>query len=174
MTNNKQNTTKSGVIHLGLSDHSLILYDLSQIQWEDVALHDDPNTCYRVWRSYFLGVLVRHAPLKRIRILESSLPWITANIKELMQTREFHKKKAVKYNSRMYWAKYKEARNKVDSLMYKPKENFYCEKIKDCTLAKDHKKSWGWINELLGKNSKANNVSQLNIDENIISENIKI
>ena len=93
------------------------LYDLSQIPWEDVALHDDPNTCYQARTSYFLQVLDRHAPLRRIRIRDYSLPWINGNIKELMRTREFHKKKVVKYNSQMHWAMYKDPRNKVNSLI---------------------------------------------------------
>ena len=77
ISNEKQNIAKAGVIHLDLSDHGLIfavrkhcaftprqnvrydrnfknfnatdfLNDLSQVQWENVTLYDDPNICYRV------------------------------------------------------------------------------------------------------------------------------
>ena len=50
--------------------------------------------------------------------------------KKLMQTREFHKMKAVKCNSRVHWTKY-------NSEIRKSKKNFFCEKIKNCALAKD-------------------------------------
>ena len=79
LTNKEENISKSGVIHLGISDHSLVfavrkycvtksrqktryvrnfkrfnainfLNDLSQMPWENVALYDNPNVCWRVWR----------------------------------------------------------------------------------------------------------------------------
>jgi hypothetical protein len=109
-----------------------------------------------------------------MRVRANSLPWINSNIKELMRMRDFHKKRAAKYNSQTHWDKYKEIRNKVNTEMYKAKKNFFCKKIKDCDLAKDPKQSWKLINELLGKNNRGNNISQLKIDETIISDDIKI
>ena len=159
ITNKKQNIAKSGVIHLGLSDHSLIfatrkhsafnsrqnvrytrnfkkfnttdfLYDLSQIPWENVALHDDPNICYRVWRSFYLQVLDRQTPLRRMRVRGNSLPWVTPNIKELMRMRDFHTRKAVKCKSHLHLAKYKETRNRVNAEIYRAKKTFSVRKSK--------------------------------------------
>ena len=77
ITNKKQNIVKSGVLHLGLSDHSLIfvvrkhfvitslqnvkyarnfkkfietdfLNDLSQILWDNVTFYNDPNISYQL------------------------------------------------------------------------------------------------------------------------------
>ena len=203
ITNKKQNIAKAGVIHLGLSDHNLIfavrkhcafsprqnvtyvrnfknfnatdfLNDLSQIPWENVTLHDDPNICYRVWQSYFLQVLDQHAPLRRIRVRSDSHPWVTSNIKKLMRAREFHKKRAVKNRSHMHWVTYKKIRNKVNAELYKAKRSFFCKKINDCAQAKDPKQSWKLINELLGKNNRANNVAQLKTDDIIITNDRKI
>jgi hypothetical protein len=91
------------------------LDDLSQLPWEDVAMHDDPNTCYRVWRSYYMQVLDRHAPLRRMRVPANYLPWINSNIKELMRMRDFHKKRAAKYNSQTHWGKYKPILDSISS-----------------------------------------------------------
>ena len=46
----------------------------------------------------------------------------------------------------------------------------FCKKINDCAQAKDPKQSWKLINELLGKNNKANNIAQLKIDNTIITD----
>ena len=75
-TNRSENTLRSGVIHLGISDHSLIcavtkftfpktrdnikhvrnfknfnveefLCDSSLVQWESVTLHNNPNVCWK-------------------------------------------------------------------------------------------------------------------------------
>jgi hypothetical protein len=66
-----------------------------------------------------------------MRIRGNSLPWITPNIKNLMKARDFHKKKAVKFNTR----------NKVNSELYKAKKRYFCDKFEDCTQTKDPKQS---------------------------------
>ena len=136
LTNKEENISKSGVIHLGLSDHSLIyavrkycspksrqntryirnfknfnsrdfLTDLAFMPWESVAQHDNPNVCWQVWKSYYLQVLDRHAPLRCKRVRGNTLPWISPDIKNLMRSRDFHKKWAVKHNSQNHWENYK-------------------------------------------------------------------
>ena len=100
-----------GVVHLGISDQSSIFclqfstkrknylksnindyfHDLSQIPRESVALHDHPNTCYRVWKSYFLQAVDRHAPLKPPRVRANSLSWGAPNIKNWCKQKNFIK-----------------------------------------------------------------------------------
>ena len=202
-TNKKENIVKSGVIHLGISYHSLIfavrnfftpksrqnaryvrnfknfnatdfLNDLSQIPWENVAQYENPNSCWQLWKSFYLQILDRHAPFRCMRIRANSLPWITPNIKNLMKARDFHKKKAVKFNSQVHWAKYKDTRNKVNSELYKAKKRYFFDKFEDCAQTKDPKQSWHHINHLLGRNFKSNNIPQLKIGDTIISDNLMI
>ncbi|CAB4022158.1 Hypothetical predicted protein, partial [Paramuricea clavata] len=109
-----------------------------------------------------------------MRVRGNSLPWITSKVKELMRERDFHKKKAVKNNSDMHWIKFRAIRNKVNSELKKAKKNYFCNKIKDCVRVKDPKQSWKLINNLLGKNNKSNNISQLKVEDVIISDDIKI
>ena len=94
-TNKRKNISHLGVIHLGISDNSMIyavrkliipksdskikivrnfknfnvndfLRDLSQIPWETMVTQDNPNTCWKIWKSFYLGVLDRHAPFRRV------------------------------------------------------------------------------------------------------------
>jgi hypothetical protein len=96
-TNKKENIVKSGVIHLGISDHSLIfairkfctpkfrqnvryvrnfknfnamdfLNDLSQMPWENVAQYENPNSCWQLWKSFYLKIFDRYAPFRCMRI----------------------------------------------------------------------------------------------------------
>ena len=121
-TNESHNISKSGVIHIGVSDHSLIyavrkfipnkcgpikkrgfrnlkdfvkedfIYDLLNIPWEMVETINDPNLAWRVWETNFNEVLNRHAPLRHQRVRQSSIPWLNSNIKNLMRKRDYHKK----------------------------------------------------------------------------------
>ena len=91
-----------------------------------------------------------------------------------MKARDFHKKKAVKFNSQLHWAKYKDTRNKVNSELYKAKKRYFCDNFEDCAQTKDPKQSWHHINHLLGRNFKSNNIPQLKIGDTIISDNLMI
>jgi hypothetical protein len=42
---------------------------------------------------------------------------------------------------------------------------FFCNKFEECAQSKDPGQSWKLINDLLGKNRKSNNISQLKIDD---------
>ena len=84
ITNSREKVTNSGVIHLGISDHSLVLFtrkaqcyrngprmietlhfkhfdkgnflsDLNQLSWANVDLYSDPNDMWREWKEMFLG-----------------------------------------------------------------------------------------------------------------------
>ena len=71
-------------------------------------------------------------------------------------------------NSQIYWEKFKEIRNKVNSELTKAKTAFFCNKFENCAQSKDMKHSWKLINILLGKNKKSNNISQLKCDDVVI------
>ena len=142
--------------------------------WENVTQYDNPNSCWHLWKSFYLQTLDRHAPFRCMRTRGNSLPWITPNIKNLMRARDFHKKKAVKFNSQLHWAKYKDTRNKVNSELYKAKKSYFYDKFEVCTRTKDPKQSWHHINHLLGKNYKSNNIPQLIIGDTIVSDNLLI
>ena len=98
MTNPPEKVTKSGFIHLGISDHSLVfltrkahydcngartietrqfkhfdrnklLSNLNQMPWANVDVHNsDPNDMWREWKEMFLSCLDKHAPLKSKRV----------------------------------------------------------------------------------------------------------
>ena len=105
------------MVHLGISDHSLIyavrkfslpksrksvkiarnfknfgandfLNDIFQIPWLWITSHDNPNLCWKTWQSLYVKVLGMHAPIRHTRIRTNSLPWINRKIKEQMRLRD--------------------------------------------------------------------------------------
>ncbi|CAB4023696.1 RNA-directed DNA polymerase from transposon BS [Paramuricea clavata] len=87
LTTRPENISRSGVIHLGISDHSLVyavrkftlpngrqkirqvrnfknfvendfIRDVSQLPWEMVYQFGDPNLCWQVWKSLLLDALI--------------------------------------------------------------------------------------------------------------------
>ena len=153
LTNKAENISCAGVLHLSISDHSLVYAvrkfelpksrpsikevrdfkyfsdsefraDLLQVPWDTIC-YDDPNTCWIVWKSFFNEILNKHAPMRQRRFKAKSVPWITPAIKQLMRNRDYHKKKAIRYNSSTHWDKYKSIRNRVNNQMRKSKTDFY-------------------------------------------------
>ena len=89
------NIAASGVIHLGISDHSLIysvrkfavpetkptikevrsfkhfvevdfINDLKRVSWQNVECYDEPNLAWQAWKSDFNAILDHHAPIRHI------------------------------------------------------------------------------------------------------------
>ena len=120
--------------------------------------------CWQVWKDLFLQALDRHAPIQRKRLKSNPIPWITPEIKKLMQARDWHKKRAIKHNSSVYWAQYKKLRNKVNTELPSQKSNYFIGKIKDRSQSNDVKGSWSLINSLLGRNKNKTNVTELIVD----------
>ena len=98
LTNSYNRVVDSGVLHLGISDHSLIYVirkisipsktkpvmttvrqfkifdaitfkeDLEKQAWVDVSDHDNPNDMWIHWKHMFLNVADKHAPPKLKRV----------------------------------------------------------------------------------------------------------
>ncbi|CAB3998829.1 RNA-directed DNA polymerase from transposon BS [Paramuricea clavata] len=203
LTNRPENISRSGVIHLGIPDHSLVyavrkfslpkgrqkirqvrnfenfvendfIRDVSQLPWEMVYQFGDPNLCWQVWKSLLLDALNRHAPLRHKRIRNNPVPWINPQIKELMRKRDYHKKKAIKYDSESQWELYNTLRNEVNINMRKAKSKYFCDKIQASSQMGDSKSSWAWINSLLGRKHKNANINELKVNDDIISDDKSI
>ena len=177
-TNMVDKIATTGVIHLGISDHSLIyavrkfavpktrptikevrnfkhfvevdfINDLKRVSWQNVGCFDDPNLAWQAWKSDFNAILDHHAPIRHMRVRQSSVPWLTFDIKRVMKERDYHKKHAVKYGSHNHWVLYQSARNKVNSMMRTAKSDYFRRKI-DASKATDPKAGWKLINSLTG------------------------
>ena len=73
-----------------------------------------------------------------MRVRQSSVPWLTFDIKKMMKERDYHEKHAIKYGSHNNWILYQSARNKVNSMMRKAKSDYFRLKI-DASKATDPK-----------------------------------
>lgn len=65
------------------------------------------------WKQLFWEVVDSHIPLKRARVRNNSLPWITHGVRALMRARSYFSTKAKKSGKVEDWEKYKSVRNLV-------------------------------------------------------------
>ena len=153
-TNFPGKVTKSGVIHLGISDHSLVfltckahydrngprtietwqfkhfdknrfLSDLNQMPWAHVDVHSDPNDMCCEWKEMFLSCVDKHAPLKSRRVRKKQCPWITGDLLCKTRRRDFLNKKAISSNNSAAWDQYKRARNRANNAIKLAKKIYF-------------------------------------------------
>ena len=68
--------------------------ELKKIPFDQIKLlTNDPNEMWFLWKTMFLDVLNKHAPVTEIKIKGNSLPYITSDIRKLMRQRYYLKKK---------------------------------------------------------------------------------
>ena len=103
LTNSLSTTVDSGVIHLSISDHSMVyiirkahyvqtgtrnietrsmktfnrdsfLSELEQQPWENVYHYEDPNVMWATWKDLLMNVIDRHAPPRTRRVSSKRSP----------------------------------------------------------------------------------------------------
>ena len=114
ITSTPEKIISSGVIHLGISDHSIIyairklncilktraqtsveyrnfknfnaesfLSDLYILLWTEIDNKENVDAMWECWKSLFVQVLDKHAPLKTRRVRKrGSVPWINKDVRK--------------------------------------------------------------------------------------------
>ncbi|PFX13381.1 RNA-directed DNA polymerase from mobile element jockey [Stylophora pistillata] len=127
VTNNVRNIVKQAVVPLSLSDHHLVLCvtkinalkyvskiiecqdyinysheqfceSLSQINWDPVKHASNVNNALDLFNDTFKEQCDRHAPLIKKKVRGINYPWLTPELKKLMQQRNCLLKKARRIN----------------------------------------------------------------------------
>ena len=193
ITNNPTMYVKSGVCHIGISDHSLVYairklcvprkdpriirsrqfrdfnansfrHDLSLAPWYIIEEYEnDPNLAWEAWKTIFLKISDIHAPKRSRKIRNKHSPWLTPELKKLMFERDRLKRIASKHDTEHNWSKYRSARNNVSRCIQDAKAAYYHNYFRNSFG--DIKNTWKGVNELMGKNSHTNVISSIKVGE---------
>ncbi|CAB3992510.1 Hypothetical predicted protein [Paramuricea clavata] len=202
ITNNPTMYVKSGVCHIGISDHSLVYairklcvsrknpriirsrqfrdfnansfrYDLSLAPWHIIEENEnDPNLAWDAWKTIFLKISDIHAPKRSRKIRNRHSPWLTPELKKLMFERDRLKRIASKHDTEHNWSKYRSARNNVNRCIQDAKAAYYHNYFRNSFG--DIKNTWKGVNELMGKNSHTNVISSIKVGDCIYTSSSDI
>ena len=192
-TNDHYMITNSGVIHVGISDHSLIyvvrkfpsfktdtkfkefrsfkhfgeesfIKELSKTDWNLFLQNsNDPNQLWSAWKCKFMEIIDRHAPIRRQKVRTKPVPWLTSRVKKLARDRDYLKSKAVRTDSISCWDEYKRARNRVNMEIRNAKRKFFQNSI---TESKGNTKAaWKVINRFLSRKTKSHCISNIKLSD---------
>ena len=109
-TNKPDRISSSGIIPCRISDQDAVFRrfdldafksDLQGVHFDEIkSLSSDPNEMWLIWKTLFLDVLNKHAPITNIKIKGNNLPYITAEVRQLARQRDYLLKKANKTGSK--------------------------------------------------------------------------
>ena len=94
-------------------DHDSFIEDLANVPFHIVNLFDDPDDQVHAFNCLFQYVLDNHAPIKQIKIHSRPNPFVSTEIKGLMNTRDMWHKRAIKTNDKLHWNAYRHFRQEV-------------------------------------------------------------
>ena len=135
-------------------DTALFKDDLQHVPWdipEQDKAFETPDEVRNSFRDHFLTVADKHAPVVTCRVRGKTLPWLTPEIKNLMQEREHFHEKAIRTKKEIHWSSYKRLRNAVTLKLRKEKSRYYSTRLSE---DQNSKEMWKTLNKILPKKPK--------------------
>ena len=108
----------------------LVPPELEAICVEIIKPHSKPFLVTTVGNleKIFLDVLDKHAPLQHKKIRSKKAPWITNDIKNLVNTTDRFKRKTILTNNENDWLNFRTTRNKVNIKLRNARKDYYSKK----------------------------------------------
>ena len=153
-------------------DKAKLLHDLKEVNWEQVLspFSESPNLMVDKFHNIFDELLNLHAPIRRKKIRNQLAPWITPQIKRLMEERDRAKKNSVK-NPKLLKS-YKSLQNKVTNTIRSSMRLHYQSLINE---NKDNPKNmWRTINKVLDKAPNSSTITQIRDGSKTVSDSKQI
>ena len=140
--------------------------DIASQSWDDLLMLEDPNDMWLAWKTLFLSLVDKHAPIRTKRVRSSKCPWVTSQLNKYMYERDKLKKKATITNDPWDWTNIKKIRNQVNNKIKNAKEMYYKSAFKHSSGSS--RKTWQTINELTSRNSSNLSVREVKLDGNSV------
>ena len=188
LTNSPENVKKCGVIHNGMSDHSICYLiwntsvpsspkltsfrscknldadefrkDVSNLPLEKLAECKTIDDAVNFWQDNLMNLIDKHMPTRIKRVRERNSPWMTSHLFKLMKKRDKIKKKAYARKDEKLMGDYRKLRNKVNAETVKAKKRYYSDKL---AQSNDPKNTWKTLKSFM-PNKKGNTAAPVNPD----------
>ena len=121
---------------------------------------------WRTWKSSFLEICNKHAPIKVTRVKHRYNPWINSDIIKLMYRRDYIHRHATANHDSDLWDEYRLLRNKVTFLINKAKTEYYNDIGKN--MNSQPKQFWKQMGKLVG--NKKQHSTQISLESNKLND----
>ena len=161
-----EKVAESGVLHQGVSDHSFIYacYKIKkekglpyintikdfkgadmeklktrseQTPWSPCSIFDEIDDCVWIWESLYRDIIKDEIPERKAKVRRKSLPWVTTDIRKLMNKRYKTLNQYTKTKSKDDWTEYQRLRNMVSKKLRKAEAEYWCSAFKEVKNTKE-------------------------------------
>ena len=189
MLSNCSHRIKShGVIHSGLSDHSIsflvlksesssfprtvqfrncknfdidkFISDLRNQPWETVKDFVNIDDAVEKWQNMFTYIIDKHMPIRTKRSKQRNTPWMNSNIFKLMKDRDKIKHKAFRTKNDDMMSLYRKLRNKVTFEIRKAKRKYFTDKFSN--VNSDPRQTWKILKSVISGNKCDSSIGDMN------------
>ncbi len=133
--------------------------ELSDVNWNEECNCGNANEAYSRFINKFNTIFDKCVPLKKKtsgkRNIKPKSPWITFGLLKSIRRKDVLYKKSLRKPSDTNIAKYKQYRNKLNSLLRTAKRNYYSELLED--EKNNMRNTWKIINSIIRKKTKTSN-----------------
>lgn len=133
-------------------DQHELIKDMAMAPWSVLDAMDDVNDHWECWKKLFNDVIEACVPLRRVRVRDSSLPWIDQKLRKLIHVRNYYSTKAKRGKKAEDWEKYWRLRNDVTCMVRQARVKFF-EKL-GVEAAKNPRKMWRELEKIMGSGKK--------------------
>ena len=130
--------------------------------WVLISLEPNPTALWDAWKTLFIEIVDKHAPLKTKRISKKHSPWITQELMRKIHKRNCLKKKAIIENNAPVGNNTSNRGMKLTMLPNQANVNNYLHNLE---LNKNNSsKTWKLINEMSSRESCINrNITEIKL-----------
>ena len=126
--------------------------DLVEAPWGTMDVFDAIDEKWGYWKTLFLDIVSKHAPMMKVRSKQQSLRWLSNETRQLMTSRNYYLKKFRKTRAHTDWECYRRLRNSIKQRLKEEKQAYFAEVCSE--YSKQPKRVWKELNAALGR--KAN------------------
>ena len=106
-----------------------------------------------LWKTFFLDILNKHAPITNIKVKSNHLPYVTSELRGLIRQRDYLRAKANKGGSAILRQAFVKVRQKVYYMIKTLRHDYYEKKIED--NKNNLKVTWKILKQAIGQSTKS-------------------
>jgi len=128
-----------------------MISDLESAPWHTMDTFDCIDDRWNYWKTLFLSIVNKHAPLIRVRRKQSveGDQWIDQELRSLMRARNYYRGKFRKTRSQEDWNSFKSLKKEVKKRMVEAKFKHFENVLMD--MSSKPKSTWRQLNAILGR-----------------------
>ena len=127
-----------------------LMSDLETAPWQVLDIYDNVDDKWNYWKTLFLDILDKHAPLVKVRRRKrENDEWIDAELRQLMRSRNYFRRKHWRSNAKEDWERFNHLKREVNRQMRKAKAEHYATVCKG--ISWQPKRVWRQLNAVLGR-----------------------